>query len=802
MNSGRFFIKKSILVLIVHTSFLVLNFNAMSQSNPGDFINNYSINKELKVPVRAAIDNNDAVYITDISQKCIIQYDNLWNFARKIFVGEDPTSLAFSDNNTMFVGDYHNGKIYKRLANGTVSLIFADTIFPSSMVVSPTNELYVVDSRSKRVMVLNFAGKVLRTFGSGIFLFPTGIAFDRKNNRVIVSEHGGFGDGFNLHAEIRIFGTSGNLISTFGGWGKTPGKFYRIQGLTVGKCGNIYVTDPYQGNVSVFSENGIYITQFGLWGDTLGKLNVPTDVVFDSRDRVYIVSLNNSALEVFNVNNFLPSSTISTDRSSICDGSSTPVKINFTGTPPWTFTYTIDGANPQTISNTYDNPYILNASLPGAYNVTALSDSANIGTCFTNTGNVILNPLPTSSIANINPFICNGESTNIPVSFTGSPPWSFTYTVNGLNPTAIEDVYTTTYNLIATQAGTYEITALTGDNCAGNVFTGSVLVGLNPQPTSTIITPVTEFCDGNSAEIQIDLTGTAPWTLSYTVNDQNPVTYTNISTNPYHLNAFKPGTYEIAALSDRNCNGTSFTGSSVIKVKPSPIVNLGPDIDICSGQTATLDGGLHESYVWSDNSVNQTLTVSSTGNYSLLATDNDCQNFDEVYVNVVSKPSASFVYNSVDLEVAFTDNSSNGNSHTWYFGDGTTGITANPLHLYPRPGIYIVNLISASQSCGTSIFSDTISLFATSIKDVKSDISVSIYPNPSNGVFNLDIDNPNSSELIISIFNSLGQKVYITELHAIKAFERINLRSMEPGVYSIQLVSGGLIKTTKLVLSE
>jgi hypothetical protein len=802
MSSGRFFFKKSILVFIVLVLILVLNFNAMSQSNPGDFVNDFSITRELKVPVRAAIDNNDNVYISDASQKCIVRYDKLGNFTEKIYVGDDPTSITFSDNNTMFVGDLHNGRIFKRLSNGSVSLFYADTIMPSSMVVSPANELYVVDSRSKRVLVMNFSGKVVRSFGSGTFLFPTGIAFDRKNNRVIVAEHGGFGDGFNLHAEIRIFDPSGTLISTFGGWGKTPGKFYRIQGLTVGKCGNIYVTDPYQGKVSVFTENGTYLTQFGVWGDTLGKLNVPTDVVFDSRERAYVVSLNNSALEVFDIINSLPSSAITTGSAAICNGSSTPLEINFSGTPPWTFTYTIDGTNPQTVSNTYNNPYILNASLPGAYNVIAIADSSRTGTCFSNTGNVILNPLPTSTIAAVNPNICMGESTNIPVTFTGNAPWNFTYSVNGLNSKTIEDVYTSPYNLIATQPGTYEITALTGGNCAGSVFNGSASVGLNPQPSSTVLTASTEICAGNTALIQIDLKGTAPWTLSYSVDNQNPVTYTNITSNPYNLTAVEPGTYKIIALSDANCNGISMQGSSLVNVKPSPKVNLGPDMDICSGQTATLDAGLHDFYLWNDNSQNQTLTVSFAGIYSLLATDGDCQNFDEINVNLVSKPISSFVYSSVDLEVTFTNNSSNGNTYTWYFGDGTNGTTANPLHLYPGPGIYPVSLITTSPICGTSVFTDTISLFASSINDVMSDISLSIYPNPSNGMFNLDINNPNSSEMIISVFNSLGQLVYIREVHSVKAFERINLSAMEAGIYSIRLLSGGIVKSTKLILTE
>ena len=574
MNFRKSFLKKSYLVLISYTLNFIVNFNAFAQSNSGDFVNSASIIQELKVPVRTAIDNKGAIFVTDASQKCIVQFDSLWNYIGKIYIGVEPTSIAISGNNSMFVGDYHNGKIYKRLSNGTVSVIYSDTIFPSAMVVSPVNELYVVDSKSKRVIVMNFAGTVLRTFGSGVFLFPTGIAFDRKNNRVIVSEHGGFGNGFNLHTEIRIFGTTGNLISTFGGWGNTPGKFYRVQGLTVGRCGNIYVTDPYQGNISVFNENGTYLTKFGIWGDTLGNLNVPMDVAFDSQERVYVVSLNNSALEVYNITDLLPSSTILTGSVSTCEGNTVPVKISFTGTAPWTFTYTINGANPHIVTTTFDNPYTLNASLAGAYNVTALTDANTAGTCFSNTAYVILNPLPTATIANINPGICQGESTNIPVTFTGNAPWSFTYTINGLNPTTIVDIYTNPYNLTASLPGTYEIIALSGSNCEGTVFTGSATVTINPAPESTILTGDTYLCAGTSATIQVGLTGTAPWSLTYTADSQNPVTYTNIATSPFSFSVFNSGTYRVVALSDSNCNGNAFYGTSVVTEHPLPESNF------------------------------------------------------------------------------------------------------------------------------------------------------------------------------------------------------------------------------------
>ena len=887
MNKNNIFLNSLINLSISLSIFMSLS--SYAQTNTSDFINNYSISENLKVPVRVAIDKTDNIFVTDFSQKCIVQYDATRNFVRKIFVGEEPNSITISDNNTMFVGDCVNGKIYKRLSNGTISLIYSDTIIPSSMVVSPDNLLYIVDSRSKRVLVMNFAGNLIRTIGDGIFIFPTGIAYDNKNNRIIVSEHGGLGTGFNLHTEIRIFGITGNLISTFGGWGNTEGQFYRIQGLAVGKCGNIYVTDPFQGNVSVFTSDGTYITKFGQWGNALGQLNVPMDLVFDSHERVLVTSLNNSSIEIFDITDSLPTSTINTGSVSICNGSSTPIEFKFTGTSPWSFTYNINGTNPQTII-TSQNPYILNTSIAGAYNVISLSDANHNGTCFSNTANVILNPMPTSNIANIHSNICPGEYTNIPVTFTGTPPWSFTYNNNGVNPITISDIYSNPYILRVNNVGSYHITSLTGGNCVGTSFIGSATVSVTPSPVSNIASGNVLVCDGVNTDIQVGLTGNPPWNLSYTINNTTPITLTNITTNPYTLTVSNPGKYKIISLSDANCPGTTFNGNFVvvnresplsnivsgnnsicandsaaitldllgsapwsfvytidgtnpslvsninnnqytfythqpgnykivsltdaycdginffgnsnISVRQFPIVVLGPDTNICFGQTLTLNGGIYESYLWNDQTAAQTLTVSSTGTYSLTATDdNGCHNFDQVYVNVSNPPLSSFIYNVNNLEIHFTNNTTNANSFLWDFGDGTTSTEANPMHLYNAIGNYIVTLSSNSISCGNSVFIDTVKVLTTSLVDNTLN-SISFFPNPSNGIITIDINNQNFSQLKLEVFNSLGQSVYIKEISSNQMTEQVNLKHLTSGVYSIKFMSGDMNKIAKLILNN
>ena len=71
----------------------------------------------------------------------------------------------------------------------------------------------------------------------------------------------------------------------------------------------------------------------------------------------------------------------------------------------------------------------------------------------------------------------------------------------------------------------------------------------------------------------------------------------------------------------------------------NPVVNLGNDTIICSGTTLTLDAGNPGlTFLWNDNSTNQTLAVTSSGIYSVTVTDSTCSTTDSIEVTVQASP--------------------------------------------------------------------------------------------------------------------------------------------------------------------
>jgi hypothetical protein len=68
------------------------------------------------------------------------------------------------------------------------------------------------------------------------------------------------------------------------------------------------------------------------------------------------------------------------------------------------------------------------------------------------------------------------------IDLTGTSPWNLTYTWNGINPITVNGITSSPYILTVSEAGTYEITALSDARCNGNGSAGSVTILENAVP--------------------------------------------------------------------------------------------------------------------------------------------------------------------------------------------------------------------------------------------------------------------------------------------------------------------------------
>ncbi len=117
-------------------------------------------------------------------------------------------------------------------------------------------------------------------------------------------------------------------------------------------------------------------------------------------------------------------------------------------------------------------------------------------------GSVQAITLGTASIISGNATICSGFSTQIVVSLTGTPNWSYTYT-DGSTPVNRNGITTTsdTITLSPSSTTTYSLTAVS-DNTGPGILVGitSVVITVNSSPIATLTNNSTNdsTCDGTS----------------------------------------------------------------------------------------------------------------------------------------------------------------------------------------------------------------------------------------------------------------------------------------------------------------
>jgi gliding motility-associated-like protein len=309
----------------------------------------------------------------------------------------------------------------------------------------------------------------------------------------------------------------------------------------------------------------------------------------------------------------------------ICAGGTLPnVTFTFTGTAPFTFTYT-DGTTPVTVTNHPTTTFTINNAPAGNYSVTALTDA---GTCSaTSLGGsvaVVVKPVPTAAISGGGAICAGSALPNVTFTFTGTAPFTFTYT-DGVTPITVTNHPSTTFTINNAPAGTYSVTALTdAGGCPATSLGTPVSVIVNPRPTAVVSGGGTICAGGTLPNVTFTFTGTAPFTFTYT-DGTTPVTVTNHPSTTFTITNAASGTYSVTALTDNTtCTATSLGGSVAVVVKPVPTAAISGGGAICAGSALP----------------NVTFTFTGTAPFTFTYTDGVTP------ITVTNHPSTTFTINN------------------------------------------------------------------------------------------------------------------------------------------------------------
>ena len=153
------------------------------------------------------------------------------------------------------------------------------------------------DKAEAPVMQFDSSGKLLKAWGSGMFIFPHDLVVDRDGNIWIVDGKG---------QQVFQFSPEGKVLMTLGKAGVAGDEndtFNQPSAVAIAPNGDIFVADGHGGATNArivkFSKDGKFIKTWGKKGTATGEFDTPHTLAFDSKGRLFVGDRANNRIQIF-----------------------------------------------------------------------------------------------------------------------------------------------------------------------------------------------------------------------------------------------------------------------------------------------------------------------------------------------------------------------------------------------------------------------------------------------------------------------------------------------------------------------
>jgi sugar lactone lactonase YvrE len=189
---------------------------------------------------------------------------------------------------------------------GQVIGIKPDRDGKSIWVFDRCGDRYCTDSKLDPIQEFDAGGKLMRSFGAGLFVFQHGLYVDRDGNVWATDADGAAGKG----QQVIKFSPDGKVLMTLGQKGvagEGPDTFNKPTDVVVAPDGDIFVSDGH-GNSRIvkFGPDGKFIKAWGKKGSGPGEFDTPHGMALDAKGRLLVADRGNNRIQLFDQDgNFL-----------------------------------------------------------------------------------------------------------------------------------------------------------------------------------------------------------------------------------------------------------------------------------------------------------------------------------------------------------------------------------------------------------------------------------------------------------------------------------------------------------------
>lgn len=270
---------------------------------------------------------------------------------------------------------------------------------------------------------------------------------------------------------------------------------------------------------------------------------------------------------------------------------------------------------------------------------------------------------------------CDGGDVNLTSTSEASYEWNTGATTQSIN---------------VTTSGNYSVTVKDLNGCPATSAATSVTVySLPAVPTISADGP-TAFCDGGDVVLTCSPEASYLWSTGATTQS---------------ITVSSSGTYSVTVTDSNGCSmASSSTSVTVYPLPAVPTISADGPTEFCDGGDVTLTSSPQATYLWSTGATTQSITVSTSGSYSVTVTDGNGCSMTSASTSVTVNPIPGTPTISADGPTTFCDGeqviltSSATDGYLWSTGATTASITVMSSGSYSVQAVSSDGCISPSSS--------------------------------------------------------------------------------------------------------